>query len=189
MATLGNDLKTLVIGEQAWGAKINQNTQKFDDYGLIIDLSSKAETTSINKGVICKVDEESGAGLAAGDVVRRTVSGATAANLTVEKYPATAPANDGTAGWHPWGVVKEVSSGVAYVITYGVAEVKIIASQNCDRGATVSMDSTGTAGQAKAENADSSSPCIGWFMEDVASTSAGQLVLCFIGGSSPSSVG
>ena len=186
MATLGNDLKTLVVGEQAWGAKINQNTQKFDDYGFIVDLSSSSGTTSINKGIICKVDEKSGEGLAAGDVVRLTT---TSGALEVEKYPATAPANDGTAGWHPWGVVKEVTSSVAYVITYGVAETKIIASQNCDRGATASMDSSGTAGMAKAENADSSSPCVGWFMEDVASTTAGQLVLCFIGGSSPSSVG
>ncbi len=186
MATLGNDLKTLVLGENAWGAKINQNTQKFQDYGLIIDISGKSETDSINKGIIVKATPASGASLAVGHVCRlTTASGA----LEVEKYPAATPTNDGTAGWHPMGVVKEISSTLVYVVTYGIAEVQMIASQNCDRGATVSMDNTGTAGQAKAENADSSSPCIGYFMEDVASTSAAQLVLCFIGGSSPSSVG
>ena len=187
MATLGNDLKTLVLGEQAWSAKINKNTQKFDTYGFIIDLSSKSGTSEINKGIICKVDEKSGEGLAAGDVVRLTT---TSGALEVEKYPATAPTTDGTAGFHPLGVVKEVTSGVAYVITYGVAEVKMIASQTCNRGATVSMDSTGTAGMAKAENADSQSPCIGWFMESTTTPgSDGTKVLAFIGGSSPSSVG
>lgn len=181
MATLGNDLKTLVVGEQAWHSKINQNTQKFQDYGLIIDLSSQAETASINKGIIIKIDEESGAGLAAGDVVRRTVSGATATNLTVEKYPATTPGSDGTAGWHPLGVVKEVTSGIAYVITYGVAEVKMIAGATCERGATVHVYSTGVAGQANdGAIGGSDRPVIGHFLEDVGGTTAGQRVLCFV---------
>ena len=181
MATLGNDLKTLVVGEQAWHSKLNQNIQKFQDYGLIIDLSSQAETDSINKGIIIKIDEESGAGLAAGDVVRRTVSGATATNLTVEKYPAATPTDDGTAGWHPLGVVKEVTSGIAYVITYGIAEVKLITGQNCDRGATVHVHDTGTAGQAKAGAIGGGDrPVIGHFLEDVGTTTAGQQVLCFV---------
>ena len=181
MATLGNDLKTLVVGEQAWHSKLNQNTQKFQDYGLIIDLSSQAETASINKGIIIKIDEESGAGLAAGDVVRRTVSGATATNLTVEKYPGTTPTDDGTAGWHPLGVVKEVTSGIAYVITYGVAEIKIIANETCVRGATVHVYNTGVAGQAKdGAIGGGDRPVIGQFLEDVGTTTAGQRVLCFV---------
>jgi len=133
MATLESGLKTLVVGEQAWGAKINQNMQRIDN---TFNNDSSTTRLSFDFSAITVADFTTSHTAAVAKFYGETVKVTASATIALGDCcsiindsgvikAAPTPAND--ANDKVWGIaVDGIASGATgLILTYGICPAKI----------------------------------------------------------------
>lgn len=189
MATLEGGLKTLVVGEQAWHSKINQNMQRIDNT-FNNDSSSTRMAFDFSEITVSEFTSGSHANAVAkfvGETVKVKASSAIALGDVCSIYNDSGvikaiPTPAGDSDDKIWGVaVEAISSGSSgLVLTYGICPAKI------KNGTTTTYNfcdriGIGTGTSAGAMKPVTSSPdIVAWSMENGVSldTSSSEKFLC-----------
>ena len=177
MALLGNDLKTIEIGDILWREKHNQNIQELNDNGITFDMTGSTTSTTSRPLVVVKAVAKTA--INANRVVRFALDGS---NIEVEEFPASFNSDETATGSTPLGVVTSaVSAGATgEVIVAGAAEVEIDATTTANQGAWCHVVNTSTVGRVIFGAGAANYPVVGYSLETLSSASAGDKVLLWV---------
>lgn len=177
MATLGNKLKTIEIGDVAWFSKHNQNLQELNDNGITFDMTSSTTSTTSRPLVVVKAVAKTA--INANRVVRFALDGT---SIEIEEFPASFNSDESATGSTALGIVTSavLAGATGEVIVAGAAEVEIDATTTANQGAWCHSVNTATAGRTLVGSTGSNSPLVGYTLETLSSASAGDKVLIWV---------